>query len=77
MDQDEDVLLRAVAKERRSHQITWFIVLQIVGILSAVSIFPPAHEWWSFFIACWVITFLAWFLSKIFSGLKPEDERRS
>ena len=77
MADDEERLLRAVAKERRSHQISWFIVLQVLGLLSAAGVFPPSRDGWLFFISGWVVTFVAWFLSKKLSGITPDDERRS
>lgn len=74
---DEERLLRAVAKERRSHQITWFIVLWTLGLFLAVKVFPPSEDAGWLFLSSWLVTFAAWVLSKKLAGITPDDERRA
>lgn len=45
MDEEERIKYRnAISRERRSHQITWFFVLQLAGILIAGNIAPPSQQ---------------------------------
>lgn len=78
MEEEERIRLRnTIPRERRSHQITWFFVLQLAGILLAGNIAPPSQQAGWFFVLCWVATCVAWFASKQMAGLTKEDGERS